>query len=380
MKNKKLKIAIVHDWLVTYAGAEKVLECIIELYPDADLYSLIEDLDEDNKDFLKNKKVNTTFMQKIPLIKKIYRKLLPIMPFAVETLDLGKYDLIISSSHAVAKGVITGPMQLHICYCHTPIRYAWDLESEYLYEAGLSQGIKYFLAKHLLKKIRMWDFISSSRVDYFISNSNFIGKRINKFYRKNSNTIYPPVDIDRFKNSFKKEDYYFTFSRFVSYKKIDLIAKTFSKYFPDKKLLIAGDGPDKNKIKSYENNNIKILGYLSQEELLKYLGGAKAFIFAAYEDFGIVNVEAQAAGTPVIAYGKGGGSETVIGIDKKNPTGLLFYEQNCESIRDAIIDFEDNIELFQQENMIKNANNFSKEVFKDSLSSFISSKVIGLKE
>jgi len=369
-----MKVAIIHDWLVTYAGAEKVLEEILKIYPAADLYSLIDFIEDDKRGFIQNKTVKTSFIQKLPFAKAKYRNYLPLMPIAVEQLDVSSYDLIISSSHAVAKGIITGPNQIHISYVHSPIRYAWDLQHQYLKEAGLERGIKGTLTRFLLYKIRNWDYRTANGVDYFLSNSNFIKSRIWKVYRREANTIYPPVDVSSFSYNEKKEDFYVTASRMVPYKKIDIIVEAFSK-MPDKRLIVIGDGPDFKKIKSIAKENIEILGYQSFEVLKDYMQRAKAFVFAAEEDFGITPVEAQACGTPVIAYGKGGSLETVRGIDEREkPTGLFFYEQTSHSIEQAVKKFELIHEKFTPLNCRDHAINFSPERFREEFKHFIESK------
>ncbi|MED4039110.1 glycosyltransferase family 4 protein [Niallia taxi] len=370
-----MKIAIVHDWLVTYAGAEKVLEEILNIYPEADIYSLVDFLDEGKRDFIKNKKVNTTFIQKLPFAKKKYRNYLPLMPLAIEQLDLSIYDVIISSSHAVAKGVITGPDQLHISYVHSPIRYAWDLQHQYLIESGLDKGIKGFITRYILHKIRNWDYRTANGVDYFLSNSNFIGRRIKKVYRRSSKTIYPPVDVSSFTLNEKKEDFYLTASRMVPYKKIDIIVEAFSR-MPEKQLVVIGDGPDFEKIKTKAGANVKILGYQNFDSLIDYMQRARAFVFAAEEDFGITPVEAQACGTPVIAYGKGGSKETVRNLrDMDRPTGLFFYEQTASSIIEAVKEFELNNYKISPRDCRSNACNFSPQIFRDELKKFIESKL-----
>ena len=310
-----MKVAIVCDWLVTYAGAEKVLEQILNIFPEADIFALVDFLDEDNRSFIKNKKVVTSFIQKLPKAKIKYRNYLPLMPLAIEQLDVTTYDLVISSSHCVAKGVITGPNQIHISYVHSPIRYAWDLQHQYLKESGLIKGVKGKIAKAILHYMRMWDVRTANGVDFFIANSEFIAKRIKKCYRREAAVIYPPVDVEAFKMREEKEDFYLTASRMVPYKKMDLIVEAFSR-MPDKKLVVIGDGPDFGKIKSKATNNITLLGYQPFGVLKDYMQKAKAFVFAAEEDFGITPVEAQACGTPVIAFGKGGALETVKGLDE----------------------------------------------------------------
>ena len=319
-----MRVAIIHDWLVSYAGSEKVLEQIIEIFPDADLFSLVDFIETGQRGFIKNKSVSTSFIQKLPMAKKRYRNYLLLMPMAIEQLDLSSYNLVISSSHAVAKGVITGPDQLHISYVHSPIRYAWDLQHQYLKESGLDRGLKGILVKNMLHKIRNWDYRTANGVDYFLSNSDFIGRRIWKVYRRDSKTIYPPVDISGFTLQREKDDFYLTASRMVPYKKIDLIIESFNQ-MPNKKLVVIGDGPDFEKIKAKAGSNIQILGYQPFEILKDYMQRAKAFVFAAEEDFGITPVEAQACGTPVIAFGKGGALETVISNRKVRKANRAFF-------------------------------------------------------
>lgn len=375
-----MKIAVVCDWLVTYAGAEKVLEQILNVYPEADLFALVDFLDEDKRDFIKHKKVTTSFIQHLPKAKTKYRSYLPLMPLAIEQLDLSKYDLIISSSHCVAKGIMTGPDQVHISYVHSPIRYAWDLQHQYLKEAGLTKGVKGWLAKIILHYMRIWDTRTSNGVDYFIANSKFIAKRIWKCYRREADVIYPPVDVEAFEFCDQKEDFYLTASRMVPYKKMDLIVKAFTQ-MPDKKLIVIGTGPDFNKIQKIAqgHNNIKLMGYQPFSVLKEHMQKAKAFVFAAEEDFGITPVEAQACGTPVIAYGKGGALETVRGLGiKDNPTGVFFDKQNKESLIKAISYFEKNIEKINVEDCRKNALHFSIDKFKKDLEEYINNKFYGI--
>lgn len=366
-----MKIAIVCDWLVTIGGAEQVLRHLIECYPHADIFSVVDFLNEkDRESILKNKPVSTTYIQKFPFAKKLYRNYLPWMPLAIEQLNLSSYDLVISSSHAVAKGVLTGPNQQHISYVHSPMRYAWDLQHQYLKESKLERGLKSYLAKRMLHKMRAWDQRTAHGVDHFIANSEFIARRIWKTYRRKAVVIYPPVDIAHFKPLAIKENFYLTASRLVPYKKIDLIAASFAT-MPDKKLIIIGDGPCMNKVKAYASSNIEILGYQPNNVLINYLQKAKAFVFAAEEDFGILPVEAQACGTPVIAFGKGGCLETVKGIAEENPTGLFFSEQSISSICEAVNQFEKNISLFTLENCVKNAERFSAKIFREKITDLI---------
>jgi glycosyltransferase involved in cell wall biosynthesis len=369
-----MKIAIIHDWLVTYAGAERVLEQMLQVYPDADLFSLIDFLPAGQRGFIQNKPVKTSLIQNLPFAKRKYRQYLLFMPLAIEQFDLSSYDLVISSSHAVAKGVITGPDQLHICMCYSPIRYAWDLQHQYLKESGLDNGIKGLLAKRLLHKIRLWDYRTSNGVDSFIAISNFIARRIWKVYRRESKVIYPPVDVEAFSLNEKKDSYYLTASRMVPYKKLDLIVEAFSQ-MPDKKLIVIGDGPDYKKIKSKAGSNVQLLGYQPFSTLKDYMQRAETFIFTAEEDFGIIPLEAQACGTPVIAFGKGGVAETIRDLDKTSPTGILFGEQSVEAIMTAIRQFE-----FQKDRIIPqacrdNALRFSPERFRQEFREFVENEI-----
>ena len=361
-----MKIAIVHDWLVTYAGAERVLEEIINCFPEADLFAIVDFIPKNERSFLKDKPVKTSFIQKLPFAKKKYRTYLPFMPLAVEQFDLSAYDLVISSSHAVAKGVITGPDQLHISYVYSPMRYAWDLQHQYLSETGMDHGLKGWLAKRELHKLRIWDLRTANGVDCFIVDSQFIARRVWKIYRREATVIYPPVDVNSFTLCEQKEDFFLTASRMVPYKKIDLIAEAFS-LMPDKRLYIIGDGPDFDKVKSKSGPNVELLGYQPFEVLRNYMQRAKAFVFAAEEDFGIVPVEAQACGTPVIAYGKGGALETVT----EGETGLFFDAQTTSSIIEAIQRFEDMKDRFIPAKIREKLLRFSRDRFKREFISFV---------
>lgn len=365
-----MKIAVVCDWLVTYAGAEKVLEQILNIFPEADLFAVVDFLPENQRDFIQKKKVTTTFIQHMPKARKKYRNYLPFMPIAIEQLDLSAYDVVISSSHCVAKGVLTGPNQIHISYVHSPIRYAWDLQHQYLREAGLAHGFKSKIARLIMHYMRIWDTRTSNGVDYFIANSHFIAKRIWKCYRRKATVIYPPVDIEKFEYCEDKDDYYVTASRMVPYKKMDLIVEAFSQ-MPDKRLVVIGDGPDFEKIKKKAGTNISLLGFASDEVLKDKIQHAKAFVFAAEEDFGILPVEAQACGTPVIAYGRGGALETVRAIGRDSqPTGVFFKEQTGDSLKAAIEKFEDNSSNIFPESCRKNAEQFSIDVFQTRFKKF----------
>lgn len=358
-----MKVAIVHDWLVTYAGAERVLEQILNVFPHADLYSTVCFLEEKDRTFLQHKEVHTTFIQKLPFAKRKYRNYLPFMPLAIEQLDLSAYDLVISSSYAVAKGVITGPDQIHISYVHSPIRYAWDLQHQYLQESNLHKGLRGLLVRWMLKNIRQWDYRTANGVDHFIANSHFIARRIWKVYRRESEVIYPPVNVRAFEGRVQKDDFYLTASRLVPYKRIDLIVEAFAR-MPDKQLVVIGDGPEWKKLKAMAGSNVILMGYQSFEVLKDYMQRAKAFIFAAEEDFGIVPVEAQASGTPVIAYGKGGALETIHGLEHKEPTGVFFHEQTAEAIVEAVHTFEQHAHIIHPDHCRNRAQAFSEERFR----------------
>ena len=335
------RIAIVHEWFTTIAGSEKVVEQILHLFPQADVFAVYADPETvKTTEFLQGRRIQSSFIGKLPRASKSYRSYLPLMPLAVEQFDLSGYDVVISSAHAVSKGVLTGPDQLHISYVHSPIRYAWDLQHQYLRESGLDRGLKGWIAKWLLHKIRIWDYRTAAGVDHFVANSRFIGRRIGKVYGRESDVIYPPVDVTAFDFCEQKQDYYLTASRLVPYKRMDLIVQAFSQ-MPDKKLVVIGDGPDMPKLRALATPNVTLLGYQPFSELKRHMQQAKAFVFAAEEDFGIIPVEAQACGTPVIAYGKGGSLETVVDSpDHGKTTGIWFREQSVESLLQAVQRFD----------------------------------------
>ena len=365
-----MKVAIVHDWLTVYAGAERVLEQMLLAFPDADLFSTVDFLPPGQRAFIRNKPVLTSFVQKLPFAEKKYRQYLPLMPLAVEQFDLRSYELVISSSHAVAKGVLTGPDQLHICMCYSPIRYAWDLQHQYLKESGLDKGVKGWLAKWLLHKIRIWDDRTAHGVDDFIAISRFIARRIKKAYGRESTVIYPPVDVGEFTFQPDKEDFYLTASRMVPYKKIDLIVEAFSQ-MPEKSLVVIGDGPEFKKIKAMAGRNVQLLGFQPFENLRDHMQRARAFIFAAEEDFGIAPLEAQACGTPVVAFGKGGVLETIRGLGGERPTGVFFAAQEPLSLQQAVRCLETAGSVIAPIDCRENALRFSPERFRGEFSRYV---------
>lgn len=370
MKNN-LNVAIIHDWLVVNGGAEKVLEEILAIYPQAEIFTLVDYLPEKDRLWLGERKVHTSFIQRLPLSKSKYRNYFPLFPIAIEQFDLSGFDLIISSSYAVAKGVITGPEQTHVSYCHSPARYAWDLQAQYLKESNMEKGLKSTIARYFLHKFRIWDTRTSNSVDAFIANSKFIKKRIHKCYRRDADVINPPVKLTQFQLETEKDDFYLTASRMVPYKRIDLVVEAFTK-MPDKKLKVIGEGPEFEKIKAIAEgfNNIEMLGFQSNEVLIDNMQKAKAFVFAAEEDFGIIPVEAQACGTPVIAYGKGGCLETVV----DGVSGLHFSEQTLSSVIDAIHRFE-KMEPLPAEQVRANAEQFSIESFHHKLKTIVETTI-----
>lgn len=366
-----MKIAVIHDWLVTYAGAERVLEQVLELFPAADLFSLIDFLPPEQRFFIKGKKVKTSFLQQLPFASRRYRRYLPIMPFAIESLDVSGYDLIISVSHAVAKNVKTRPGQKHICLCCSPMRYAWDLRQQYLREGNLDTGFKGWLANFTLDQIKAWDLKATPRVTDFVAISKYIAQRIKGDYGRDSTVIYPPVYVDKFELVGKKEDFYVTASRMVPYKRIPLIVEAFTA-MPDRKLVVVGDGPEFARAKAKAGPNVEMVGYKEEAELKSYLQRARAFVFAAEEDFGIAPLEAQSCGTPVLAYGRGAVRETVV----DGVTGLFFDEQSVPAIVEAVKQFEAASGRFNATEIRKNAERFSSARFKREFSDFIERRLV----
>lgn len=365
-----MKIAVIHDWLVTYAGAERLLEQVLEVFPQADLFSLVDFLPPEKRFFIQNKPVKTSFLQHLPLARTKYRSYLPLMPYAVEGLDVSGYDLVISVSHAVAKGVKTRPGQKHICLCCSPIRYAWDLRAQYLRESGLDKGIKGWLANLMLDRVKAWDLRTTPRVTDFVAISEYIGQRLKNNYGRDCTVIYPPVYVDQFEPVEKKEDFYLTASRMVPYKRIPLIVEAFAA-MPERKLVVIGDGPEFAKARAKAGPNVKLLGYQDNAVLKDYLQRARAFVFAAEEDFGIAPLEAQACGTPVLAYGRGAVRETIV----DGVTGLFFDKQSVAAIVDVVKRFEALPRPFAADEIRKNAERFSNARFKKEFSDFVKSKV-----
>jgi glycosyltransferase involved in cell wall biosynthesis len=373
-----MRVALVHDWLITYAGAERVLEQILAVYPEADLFTLVDFLPEEERHFIGGRQPRTSFIQHLPGARRHYRSYLPLMPLAVEQFDLSAYDLVISSSYAVAKGVLTGPRQLHLCVCYSPMRYAWDLQHQYLRESGLTRGLRSWLARYLLHRLRTWDVRTANGVDGFIAISRFIARRIWKTYRREAEVIYPPVDTTGYDLGSGKDGYFLTASRLVPYKRVDLVVEAFG-MMPDRELVVIGDGPETPKIRAKAGPNVRLLGQQPFPVLRDHLQRARAFVFAAEEDFGIAPLEAQACGTPVIALSKGGALETIRGLDSPEPTGVFFDEQTPASIVDAVERFEREAHRIRAEECRDNARRFSVERFREEFRRYVEAQLSELR-
>jgi glycosyltransferase involved in cell wall biosynthesis len=359
-----MKIALVHEWLDSYAGSERVLEQLLLEWPEADVFAVCDFMPEAERGFLQGKQVTTSFIQNMPFASKHFRKFLGLMPLAIEQLDLSGYDVVISSSHAVAKGVLTGPGQIHISYVHSPMRYAWDLQHQYLREAGLTRGMKGAYTRWLLHRMRLWDRASALNPDIVLANSSYIAERIQKTWRRDAQVLHPPVDIESFTPAPDKGDYYLIASRIVPYKRVDLIAAAF-RAMPNRKLIVVGDGPNEAQARAAgDAANITFKGRLARAELIALTQGARAAVFAAEEDFGIATVEAQACGTPVIAYGRGGARDIVVAPPDPRPTGIFFQEQTTASLIAAVERFESMAPAISPEDCRANAERFGNTHFR----------------
>ncbi len=379
MNIKDASFAIVHDWFQknSFGGAEKVTfiidKFLTEKYKTPELFALVSNINSSKKNSFNYRKIHTSLIEKLPLANQYVQNYLPFLPFAIEQIDLREYDFIISSSHAFSKGVLTSPDQIHLSYVHTPMRYAWDQMNTYIKRSTLSKLGFEMPIRFLLYKLRQWDFYSSQRIDYLISNSNFTAKRIKKYWGLDSEVINPPVEIKRFKHNKNRGDFYLSVNRLVPNKRIDLLIKAFNK--SKLPLVIIGDGPERKKLKQMANPNISLLSKTPDSVVEDYMSRCRAFIYAGIEDFGIAPVEALASGAPVIAYGKGGILDTVNCIrkseDNKIPTGIIFNNQTSEDIFDTVDWFEDNKiwKKFNSENLNHYSYKFSPENFKSKFES-----------
>lgn len=360
-----MKTALIHDWLPFMGGAERVLSNFVELYPDAPIYTTICNKDKIDSP-IKDANIIVSSLQRGKKEITNHRKLFPFMPTAVESFDLNEYDIVLSSSSSVAKGVITKPNTMHVCYCHSPMRYGWEFSHEYAGKMAGSKGLKSKLLSYFLTGIRLWDNVSADRVDYFIANSENVAKRIWKHYRREAVVIHPPVRCKLFNISDIDEDYFLIVSRLQEYKKIDLAVEAFNELgFP---LVIIGDGPDRKKLETMAKSNIKFLGRESDEVIKEHYAKCRAFIFPGEEDFGITPLEAMASGRPVIAYGKGGALETVV----KGKTGIFFDNQKKEDLVDVIKEFQNM--KFDKEKIRQHAEKFDEKIFKNKIRNYIDEK------
>lgn len=359
------KTAIVFDWMVNYAGADQVTEQLHRMFPDAPIYTLIYDR-KHYPDRFREYDIRTTWMQHIPFAPKLYKNLLTLMPGAFEQLDLSEFDLVISVSTCCAKGVITGENALHICYCNTPARYAWSMWNEYLAHAGKLKKLYMISA---MRRFRVWDCVSSQRVDAFIGNSTAVAKRIRKFYRRDSEVIYPPVVLDAGPLSQHTEDFYLMVGRLVRYKRFDLGIEACKRL--NRRLIIVGTGEEMKKLRSIAGPETEFVGRLPDAEVRELYRHARAFLFPGEDDFGMTPVEAQSAGCPVIAYGQGGALDTV----KDGETGLLFREQTVDALCDGILRFEQICDTLDRQRIHEHAEQFGEAVFRERMTDYLLEKV-----
>lgn len=359
-----MRVAIVHYWLVGMRGGEKVLEQICQLYPNADIFTHVVDREKISETILRHK-ITETFISKLPWGRKFYQKYLPLMPLALESLDLTGYDLIISSEAGPAKGVICRPDAIHICYVHSPMRYIWDQYHTYKSKAG---AITRILMPAIASRMRIWDVCSSARVDYIVANSEFVAKRIFKSWHREAVVIYPPVNVDAFRQVAEVDvgDFYLYAGELVSYKRADLVVEAFTK--SGKPLIVIGEGAERKKLEESAGSNVKFLGRVSFDVLRDHYAKCRAMVFPGVEDFGIMPLEVMASGRPVVAFARGGATETVI----DGRTGVLFYEQNVQALDSAIDRLEENIEKFSHQDLLSHAEKFSEDSFRREMSEFIS--------
>jgi glycosyltransferase involved in cell wall biosynthesis len=365
------RIAVVHDWLLDYAGSERVLAEILRCFPRADLFTLVDRMPQAERAPFGDRRATTTFLQNMPGAASHLKYYLPLMPLAIEQLDVTGYDLVISSSHAVAKGVIVSPDALHVSYVHSPMRYAWDLQFEYLRGERLERGLRSILLRLILHRLRLWDHRSAAGVDRFVASSRFVARRILKAYRRDAEVIHPPVDTELFRpGAGERSDEYVTVSRLMAYKRMDVLVSAFAA-MPQRRLVVIGDGPEYARLKAMAPANVELAGRLPLEAMRARLQRARAFLFVSVEDFGIAPVEALACGTPVIALRRGGAAETVLGLDADQPTGVFFDEQSADAVASAVETFEKNGRRITVEACRRQAERFSTSRFESELTAFV---------
>lgn len=350
-----MRVAIVHYWLVTMRGGEKVLEQLCKLYPAADIYTNVYN-PKKISETIKKHRIYTTKVNKYPFAKRLYQKYMPFMPNALMELDLTSYDLIISSESGPAKGVCPDPNAFHLCYCHTPMRYLWDMYHQYF---SKSNAIVKFFMKRMIPSLRQWDVMSSNLVDHFVANSSFVASRIKRYYNRESDVVFPPCDINKYINNPRNpKDFYLFFGQLVGYKRADIAIEACIK--AGRKIVVIGDGKSKDARRYVRSGLVTFTGRVSDEKVAEFLSQAKALLFPGIEDFGIIPVEANSAGCPVIAYRKGGAIDSI----KENVTGLFFDEQTTDSLVECIKKFEDNEKQFSdRESYTKHVEQFAPEEF-----------------
>jgi glycosyltransferase involved in cell wall biosynthesis len=364
-----MRVAIVHDWLYVVGGAERVLEQLLRIYPGADVYALFDFLPEEDRARLGYEHARTSFIQRMPFARTRHRNYLPLMPLAIEQFDLAGYDLVISSSYAVAKGVLTGPDQLHVSYVHSPMRYAWDLQHTYLRESGCDAGIKSVIARLILHQMRVWDVRTASGPNALVANSAFVARRIQKVYGRSAEVIHPPITLSRQRFEGPRGNHFLVASRLVPYKNVEAVVRAFA-MLPDLELVVAGTGPDAAHLREIAGPNVSFSGFVPDDELRHLMATARAFIFAAEEDFGIIVLEASAEGTPVLALGRGGVRETVQ-VRGPHRTGMFFETPEPQSIADCVRGFLQQEGHFSREACRAQAELFSAELFRARFSTFV---------
>ena len=379
-----MRVALVHHWFVSFAGGERVIDTIANIFPNADIFTLFVD-EQKLPSSLQKRRITASFLDRIPGARKVHRHLLPFYPLAVEMLDLSDYDLVISSDSGPMKGVLTDLNAIHVCYCHSPMRYLWDAYSAYM--RGMSPVMQtiFGLTSHY---VRNWDYTAAQRVDYFVANSNYVARRIRKYYRRDSTIIHPPINTAHSFLANQHEDYYLAVGRLVPYKRTDILIGACNKL--GRRLLIVGDGPEMKRLKRRAGKQIEFLGEINESQLRDIYAHCRALLFAADEDFGMVPLEAQSYGRPVICYGKGGSLETVRGTynltglrsseDGKSLTGTFFKDQSADSLANAILSFEACEDKFVPENIQLHARQFDTSIFVKRLRNYIESVMVSRTE